>query len=136
MDRGHRSKCGNVARVEVEDLLPALERIPLASKLLSPDASETFQESNLFLRLLGDSHLAFQDVDEIAPIGRGLVEIGQGIEGHRILTAQVEDVGPEFLGAVHIVQRVGGDLRHAGVAFGPFLVAVNGVVPQISPTLR
>src|SRR4029078_8178238 len=115
---GDRAKGVDVLRIDLQDLLPALQRVALARELLAPDAAQALVDRDAPVGIGRRDDLLVQDLGQLLPLLRHLVEIGEPRERDRVFAADVDDAAPELdrLGAV--VERVCRDLRHARVAVG------------------
>ena len=73
----------DVLRVELQHLLPALERVALARELLAPDAAEALVDRDLGVDVLGRRHLLLEDLGQLFPLAGRLVQIGEARERDR-----------------------------------------------------
>ena len=84
---GNRPQRIDVAGIDLQHFLPGIQRLALALQLLAPDLAQALVERDALLGDLGDPHRALEDVDELAPHLRRLVEHRQRTERHRVFAA-------------------------------------------------
>ena len=108
----------DVLRIDLQDLLPALQRVPLARQLLTPDPPQALVDRDPGLAVGGRRHLLLEHLGERGPFTGHLVQIGQAGERDGVLAADVDHPPPQLDGLGAIVERVGGQLGHPRVAIG------------------
>ena len=109
----------DVLRIDLQDLLPALERVALARQLLAPDPAQALvdRDPRLGARRSPTTCFSRTSVSGFHSLGH-LVQIGQARERDGVLAANVDDLAPQLDGLGAVVERVGGQLGHPRVAVG------------------
>ena len=115
---GDRPQRLDVAGVDLQHLLPALERVPLALQLVPPDAAQPLVQRDLVPWRLGGPDLAVDDLGQLAPLARLFVQIGQRGQPHRVGAPQIEDLAPQLDRPGPVVERLRAEPGHARVAVG------------------
>ena len=126
----------DVLRIDLQDLLPALERVPLARELLAPDAAEALVDRDAGLGIGGGRDLLFEDLGQLLPLAGHLVQIGQTRQRDGVLAAHVDHAAPQLDGLVAVVERVGGQLGHPRVAIGQRALVVGDLGQLLVDTVE
>ena len=87
---------------------------------------------NAGFRLGRRDDLLLQDLGQLAPLARHLVQVGEARQRDRVFAADVDDAAPQLDGLVAIVERVGRQLRHARVAVGHAGLVVHATSTSFS----
>ena len=94
LNLGNAEKGVGVARIDVEHPLPVLDRVALAPQLFVPDPCEVGVHLNAERIVVGNRRLAFEDVDEVAPVALRRINVAERVERLGIFAAKVENPLP------------------------------------------
>src|SRR4029077_20144445 len=92
---GDRAQRVHVLGIDLQDLLPALQRIALARELLAPDAAEALVDRDARVRIRRRDGLLLQHLGQLFPLAGHLVQIGQARQRDRVLATDVDDAAPQ-----------------------------------------
>src|ERR1700722_19508075 len=85
-DVGDRTQCGEISVVDVEDAIPILRRLIVATELVARDAGAARDDVHAFVVVRRDVDLALEDVHELGPRLPRLVEVRHRGESLGVLT--------------------------------------------------